>query len=239
MSYSFLFKYIIIGDTSVGKSCLLLQFTDKRFRAQHDLTIGVDFGARMIKIDDSRQPGVVEQRNVKLQIYDTAGQEQFKSITSQFYRGAAGALLVYDITRRDTFTHIETWLREVRENGNADMVIMLIGNKADLADTKRRVSTEEGERFAKDNGLIFLETSAKTALNVEEAFLQTSLRIFSNLVTGAYDITNEQSCGIRVGNEPCPLNVAGTHGAAQQPGQGTTKLGNVKGSEMLNKCCGY
>jgi Ras-related protein Rab-2A len=159
----------------------------------------------MIKIDDSRS-GVVEQRNVKLQIYDTAGQEQFKSITSQFYRGAAGALLVYDITRRDTFVHVETWLREVRENGNADMVIMLIGNKADLADQKRRVSTEEGERFAKENGLIFMETSAKTALNVEEAFLQTSLRIFSNLVSGAYDISNEGSCGIRAGNEPCPLN---------------------------------
>lgn len=216
MSYSFLFKYIIIGDTSVGKSCLLLQFTDKRFRTQHDLTIGVDFGSRMIKIDDTRS-GVAEQRNVKLQIYDTAGQEQFKSITSQFYRGAAGALLVYDITRRDTFVHIETWMREVRENGNADMVIMLIGNKADLADTKRRVTYEEGERFAKENGLIFMETSAKTAHNVEEAFLQTSLRIFSNLVSGAYDISNEQSCGIRIGQEPCPLNAGGA-GSGDQNG---------------------
>ena len=86
-------------------------------------------------------------------------------------RGAAGALLVYDITRRDTFTHIETWLQEVKEHGNPDMVIMLIGNKADLGETKRRVSTEEGERFAKTHGLIFIETSAKTAYNVEEAFL--------------------------------------------------------------------
>ena len=176
MSYSFLFKYIIIGDTNVGKSCLLMQFTDKRFRAEHDLTIGVDFGSRMIKINDDREGA--EQRNIKLQIYDTAGQEQFKSITSQFYRGATGALLVYDITRRDTFQHIENWLHEVRENGNPDMVIVLIGNKADLGETKRRVSTEEGERFAKANGLIFMETSAKTSFNVEEAFLQTSHTIF-------------------------------------------------------------
>jgi Ras-related protein Rab-2A len=213
MSYSFLFKYIIIGDTSVGKSCLLMQFTDKRFRAQHDLTIGVDFGSRMIKVPDtsSRKEVPAESgsgevmRNIKLQIYDTAGQEQFKSITSQFYRGAAGALLVYDITRRDTFAHVENWLREVKENGNPDMLIMLIGNKADLGESKRRVSTEEGERFAKENGLIFMETSAKTSYNVEEAFLETSTQIFKNLVSGNYDISNEASCGIRLGSEPCPL----------------------------------
>mmetsp|Transcript_8362 Transcript_8362/g.10203 ORF Transcript_8362/g.10203 Transcript_8362/m.10203 type:complete len:128 (+) Transcript_8362:118-501(+) len=123
MSYAYLFKYIIIGDTGVGKSCLLLQFTDKRFRQQHDLTIGVEFGARTIQI---------MQKNVKLQIWDTAGQESFKSITRSYYRGAAGALLVYDITRRDTFTHLTRWLEEVKQNGNPDMAIMLIGNKSDL-----------------------------------------------------------------------------------------------------------
>ena len=97
MSYSYLFKYIIIGDTGVGKSCLLLQFTDKRFRHDHDLTIGVEFGSRMIHLDD---------KDIKLQIWDTAGQESFRSITRSYYRGAACALLVYDITRRDTFTHL-------------------------------------------------------------------------------------------------------------------------------------
>jgi Ras-related protein Rab-2A len=122
MSYAYLFKYIIIGDTGkftlargvflttnlylgVGKSCLLLQFTDKRFRQQHDLTIGVEFGARTIQLNE---------KNIKLQIWDTAGQESFKSITRSYYRGAAGALLVYDITRRDTFTHLTRWLEEVR-----------------------------------------------------------------------------------------------------------------------------
>ena len=113
---------------------MLLQFTDKRFRQQHDLTIGVEFGARTIQI---------QQKNIKLQIWDTAGQESFKSITRSYYRGAAGALLVYDITRRDTFTHLTRWLEEVKQNGNPDMAIMLIGNKSDL-DARRQVSTNEG-----------------------------------------------------------------------------------------------
>merc|ERR1712127_853951 len=190
MSYAYLFKYIIIGDTGVGKSCLLLQFTDKRFRQQHDLTIGVEFGSRTVKINDE---------NIKLQIWDTAGQESFKSITRSYYRGAAGALLVYDITRKETFNHLTRWLEEVRQNGNPDIMVMLIGNKADL-DNRRQVSTEEGERFAKENGLIFLETSAKTAFNVEQAFLQTSQMIYDNIDRGVYDLSNDKS-GIRVGNE--------------------------------------
>ena len=142
----------------MGKSCLLLQFTDKRFQPVHDLTIGVEFGARMISID---------QKNIKLQIWDTAGQESFRSITRSYYRGAAGALLVYDITRRETFNHLTRWLEEARQNANSNMVIMLIGNKSDL-DHRRAVSTEEGDRFAKENNLVFLETSAKSAHNVEE-----------------------------------------------------------------------
>ena len=158
MSYAYLFKYIIIGDTGVGKSCLLLQFTDKRFQPVHDLTIGVEFGARMISIDN---------KHIKLQIWDTAGQESFRSITRSYYRGAAGALLVYDITRRETFNHLTRWLEEARQNANANMVIMLIGNKSDL-EHRRAVATEEGVKFARDNNLVFLETSAKSADNVEE-----------------------------------------------------------------------
>uniref|UniRef100_A0A8C0E4C6 Ras-related protein Rab-2A n=1 Tax=Balaenoptera musculus TaxID=9771 RepID=A0A8C0E4C6_BALMU len=123
MAYAYLFKYIIIGDTGVGKSCLLLQFTDKRFQPVHDLTIGVEFGARMITIDG---------KQIKLQIWDTAGQESFRSITRSYYRGAAGALLVYDITRRDTFNHLTTWLEDARQHSNSNMVIMLIGNKRHL-----------------------------------------------------------------------------------------------------------
>jgi Ras-related protein Rab-2A len=189
MSYAYLFKFIIIGDTGVGKSCLLLQFTDKRFQAMHDLTIGVEFGARMISIDN---------RQIKLQIWDTAGQESFRSITRSYYRGAAGALLVYDITRRETFQHLTRWLEEARQNANNSMVIMLIGNKRDL-EHRRQVSKEEGEKFARDHGLIFLETSAQSAYNVEDAFHGTAQKIYENIQSGVYDVNNEAH-GIKPGN---------------------------------------
>jgi Ras-related protein Rab-2A len=190
MSYAYLFKYIIIGDTGVGKSCLLLQFTDKRFRHDHDLTIGVEFGARLMTI---------ENKPIKLQIWDTAGQESFRSITRSYYRGATGALLVYDISRRDSFNHVSRWLSEAREYGNKDMVIMLIGNKCDL--DRRVVSYEEGADFARKNGLVFQETSAKTAQNVEEAFVSTAQKISENIQTGAYNLDNEAH-GIKIGNPP-------------------------------------
>eukprot|EP00271_Cylindrocystis_brebissonii_P010397 TRINITY_DN26577_c0_g1_i1.p1 TRINITY_DN26577_c0_g1~~TRINITY_DN26577_c0_g1_i1.p1 ORF type:complete len:217 (-),score=37.14 TRINITY_DN26577_c0_g1_i1:1258-1908(-) len=188
MSYAYLFKYIIIGDTGVGKSCLLLQFTDKRFQPVHDLTIGVEFGARMITIDG---------KPIKLQIWDTAGQESFRSITRSYYRGAAGALLVYDITRRETFNHLTSWLEDARQHANSNMTIMLIGNKSDLAH-RRAVSTQEGEQFAKENGLVFMETSAKTAHNVEDAFISTAAKIYQKIESGVFDVSNE-TYGIKVG----------------------------------------
>jgi Ras-related protein Rab-2A len=190
MSYAYLFKYIIIGDTGVGKSCLLLQFTDKRFRTDHDLTIGVEFGARLITLD---------HKQIKLQIWDTAGQESFRSITRSYYRGASGALLVYDISRRDTFNHLTRWLEEARQNANPNMAIMLIGNKCDLE--RREVSFEEGDKFAREHGLIFRETSAKTAQNVEEAFVQTAQKIYENIQNNVYDLSSESS-GIKVGMPP-------------------------------------
>jgi len=154
----------------------------------HDLTIGVEFGARMISIAD---------KQIKLQIWDTAGQESFRSITRSYYRGAAGALLVYDITRRDTFKHLGRWLEEARQHSQSNMVIMLIGNKNDL-EHRRAVSTEEGKAFADKHGLIFLETSAKTAYNVEQAFIGTAEEIHGNIVSGKIDVSNE-SYGIKVG----------------------------------------
>ncbi|CAG2119740.1 unnamed protein product, partial [Medioppia subpectinata] len=167
--------------TGVVKSCLLLQFTNKRFQPVHDLTIGVEFGARMITIDG---------KQIKLQIWDTAGQEAFRSITRSYYRGAAGALLVYDITRRDTFNHLTTWLEDARQHSNSNMVIMLIGNKSDL-ESRREVKKEEGEAFAREHGLIFMETSAKTAANVEEAFINTAKEIYEKIQEGVFDINNE------------------------------------------------
>ena len=175
--HQFVFKYIIIGDSGVGKSCLLLQFTDKRFEPLHDLTIGVEFGARMVPIDG---------KNVKLQIWDTAGQESFRSITRSYYRGACGALLVYDVTRRETFAHLQSWLEDARNNSNTSITIMLIGNKCDL-ESKRQVSKDEGETFAREHDLVFLETSAKTAQNVDEAFLRTANMIYGKVKDGTID----------------------------------------------------
>ncbi|XP_024598452.1 ras-related protein Rab-2A isoform X1 [Neophocaena asiaeorientalis asiaeorientalis] len=216
----------------VGKSCLLLQFTDKRFQPVHDLTIGVEFGARMITIDG---------KQIKLQIWDTAGQESFRSITRSYYRGAAGALLVYDITRRDTFNHLTTWLEDARQHSNSNMVIMLIGNKSDL-ESRREVKKEEGEAFAREHGLIFMETSAKTASNVEEdtttegnevkvtqdlsvlsytctAFINTAKEIYEKIQEGVFDINNEAN-GIKIGPQHAATNAthAGSQGGQQAGG---------------------
>ncbi|XP_002868082.2 ras-related protein RABB1a isoform X2 [Arabidopsis lyrata subsp. lyrata] len=181
MSYAYRFKYILIGDTGVGKSCLLLKFTDKRFQAVHDLTIGVEFGSKKITIDNIP---------IKLQIWDTAGQESFRSVTRSYYRGRAGTLLVYDITRRETFNHLASWLEEARRHASENMTTMLIGNKCDLEE-KRAVSTEEGEQFAREHGLIFMEASAKTAHNVEEAFIETAATIYKRIQDGVVDEANE------------------------------------------------
>nr|CAB3503500.1 unnamed protein product [Digitaria exilis] len=158
VSWVQLFKCITIGDAGVGKSCMLLQFTDQRFRSELDPTIGCDFGVRIIDIDG---------KSTRLQIWDTAGQELFRSINKSYYRGAAIAILVYDITRRETFDHVEMWLKDAVEVTPANLTTVLIGNKCDLSD-RRTVSYEEGESFAKKHGLIFMESSAKTAHNVEE-----------------------------------------------------------------------
>jgi len=208
MSYAYLFKYIIIGDTGVGKSCLLLQFTDKRFQPVHDLTIGVEFGARMVNIAD---------KFIK---------ESFRSITRSYYRGAAGALLVYDITRRDTFKHLSRWLEEALQHSQSNMVIMLIGNKNDL-EHRRAVSTEEGKAFADKHGLIFMETSAKTAYNVEQAFINTAVEIHRNIESGVIDVTNE-SYGIKVGMS------GGSGGAGGQVTLGSSGSGRA---QQGGGCC--
>jgi Ras-related protein Rab-2A len=177
------------GACAAGVAALI--FPLQRFQPVHDLTIGVEFGARMV---------TVATQNVKLQIWDTAGQESFRSITRSYYRGAAGALLVYDITRRETFHHLSAWLEDAREHANPNMTVMLIGNKSDLA-SRRAVSVEEGQQFAAQHGLIFLETSAKTAEHVEEAFLSTAEHIYQKIAKGEFDVTNE-SYGIKIGRAP-------------------------------------
>jgi Ras-related protein Rab-2A len=170
--YSYLFKFIIIGDEAVGKTCLLLQFTDKRYRTTHQVTVGVEFGSRIVDI---------QGKLIKLQCWDTAGQDRFRSIIRSYYRGAAGALLVYDITRRESFDHVSQWLQEARANADPELVITLVGNKCDKV-AERQVSYDEGHAFAHKYGLYFLETSAVTGHMVDEAFTVTAKLVYQKNV---------------------------------------------------------
>jgi small GTP-binding protein len=178
-AYDHMFRYIIVGDMAVGKSCILLQFTDHKFRHQHELTIGVEFGGKNIQVKD---------KTIKIQIWDTAGQEAFQAITRTYYKGAIGALLVYDITRKETFDHIIKWYNEVILNGSKDICCILIGNKKDLED-QRQVKYEDGKRLAEEHNLLFLETSAKTAENVQECFTVSAERILDQIAKSGVDPT--------------------------------------------------
>lgn len=185
-SYSYIFKYIIIGDMGVGKSCLLHQFTEQKFMSDNPHTIGVEFGTRIIEVQGEK---------IKLQIWDTAGQERFRAVTRSYYRGAAGALMVYDITRRSSYNHLSSWLTDTRSLTNPNTVIFLIGNKCDL-EKQRDIRYDEAEKFAKENDLIFVETSAMTGENVEQAFLETAKKIYNNIQEGKLD-GNMAECGVQ------------------------------------------
>ncbi|XP_020104017.1 ras-related protein Rab11D-like [Ananas comosus] len=167
----YVFKVVLIGDSAVGKSQILARFARNEFSLDSKATIGVEFQTRTLQI---------QQKRIKAQIWDTAGQERYRAVTSAYYRGAVGALLVYDITKRQSFDHIPRWLDELRSHADKNIVIMLVGNKSDLED-QRAVATEDAREFAQKEGLFFLETSALEATNVETAF-QTVLTEIFNIV---------------------------------------------------------
>lgn len=158
--YDYLFKIVLIGDSGVGKSNILSRFTRNEFCLESKSTIGVEFATRTLQI---------EGKTIKAQIWDTAGQERYRAITSAYYRGAVGALLVYDITKRQTFENVLRWLRELRDHADSNIVIMMAGNKSDL-NHLRSVAPEDAQMLAEKEGLSFLETSALEALNIENAF---------------------------------------------------------------------
>ncbi|KAF7408097.1 hypothetical protein HZH66_002634 [Vespula vulgaris] len=158
----FFFKVMLLGDSGVGKTCLLTRFRDGRFLfGNYITTVGIDFRNKIVTVDETR---------VKLQIWDTAGQERFRSVTHAYYRDAHALLLLYDVTNKTSFDNIRAWLSEIREHANEDVVIMLLGNKSDCGQ-ERVVKKEDGERLAQEYKVPFMETSAKTGLNVELAFL--------------------------------------------------------------------
>ncbi len=170
MEYDYLFKLLIIGDSGVGKSSLLLQYIDSVYTDNYISTIGVDF-----KIKTMEHNGKV----IKLQIWDTAGQERFRTIISSYYRGARGVILTYDVTDSNSFTNLEYWINEIKVHTSDNVCRLIIGNKCDIANS-RTVSKEEGELFATNNNIDYIETSAKTAENVDSAFKKLICELLKN-----------------------------------------------------------
>ena len=159
-NYDLILKLVLIGDSGVGKTNILSRYNNNEFSLATQPTVGVEFGNKVIK---------KENKSIKLQLWDTAGQERYKAITNAFYKGSKGAFVVYDITRKSSFLNIDKWIGELKTNGSEDILIILVGNKTDLED-KREVSTDEGEKKAKQYGIAFCETSALQGKNIEYAF---------------------------------------------------------------------
>jgi len=200
--YDYLFKVVLIGDSGVGKSNLLSRFTKDEFNLESKSTIGVEFATKTIQTSG---------KVIKAQIWDTAGQERYRAITSAYYRGAVGALLVYDISKRVTFENLERWLKELRDHADADIVIMLVGNKGDLRHL-RAVAQDEALAFAEKHGLACIETSALESTNVETAFMR--------LLSEIYTLKSS-----RLITEEPPRPAAGNTGTLQveNPGQNTAQ----------------
>ncbi|KAL1311070.1 hypothetical protein AAFC00_001279 [Neodothiora populina] len=199
---------VLIGDSGVGKSNLLSRFTRNEFNLDSKSTIGVEFATRSIQVD---------AKTIKAQIWDTAGQERYRAITSAYYRGAVGALLVYDISKHQTYENVTRWLKELRDHADSNIVIMLVGNKSDLRHL-RAVPTEEAKQFASENNLSFIETSALDASNVELAF--------QNILTEIYRIVSSKAQLTEGGKDDGPgagstINLPATTppGGAQKSGQ--------------------
>jgi len=172
--YDYLFKLLLIGDSGVGKSCLLLRFADNTYTDSYISTIGVDFKIRTLEIDG---------KTVKLQIWDTAGQERFRTITSSYYRGAHGIIVVYDVTDKVSFNNVKQWLGEIDRYACQSVNKLLVGNKADLVE-KKVVDVNEAKEFADSLRIPFLETSAKSAQNVDEAFMTMTRQIKERVSRG-------------------------------------------------------
>ena len=188
-NYNYLFKYIIIGDPSVGKSNILMKFAHNKFTDEYQATIGVEFGAKNIAFNS---------QIYRIQIWDTAGQENFRSITRAYYKNSVCALVVYDITSRESFEHVQNWIQDIKDQSPKTVLIVLVGNKVDLEEN-RVVSYDEGSEFAVKNGLIFEETSAKSGQGIEEVFQKSAKEIAKKMEENYYDL-NSEICGIKKGS---------------------------------------
>lgn len=187
-SYNYQMKFIIIGNSGVGKSTLLFQFIEGKFKGGIEPTIGIEFGMKILDVSG---------KTIRLQIWDSAGQENYRSITRAYYRNTICAVLVYDVTNKKSFEDLKIWLEEAKTFGNENMYFVLLGNKADL-DSQRAVSKEDGESFARDNGMVFFEVSAATNSNVSAGFVVILERILEDIKKNLIDPYNESN-GIKMG----------------------------------------
>jgi Ras-related protein Rab-2A len=258
--WDYIAKIVSLGDSGCGKSSLTIRLCEGRFSPHHDVTIGVEFGSRIVPVgppaslhlninnpisaaansgsqNGSGKGGSPKQKYMKLSLWDTAGQETYKSITRSYFRGASGALLVFDITRRSTFLSATSWLNDLRQIAEEGIVVVLVGNKSDLApastvsspgggkdDDKnlRQVTKEEAEAWCRQNNVMqYVETSAKSGEGVERAFLEVAERIYQNIEAGKYDL-NDRRSGVKsaqAGNTAKTVNLGLNDVAAAKKGQ--------------------
>ena len=188
VNFNYLLKFVVIGDSGVGKSNIMLRYIYNSFNDEFKTTVGVEFGAKNVEMD---------KKIFRIQIWDTAGQENFRSIARAYYKNSVCACVVYDVTSRSSFENIQMWIDDCTKQTEKSILLVLIGNKSDLND-KREVSIEEGEAFAKSHNMIFLETSAKTGDNINKIFEKSVKQISKNISENVYDLGNDK-CGIRIG----------------------------------------
>jgi len=208
--YDFLIKLLLIGDSGVGKSCLLLRFCDDAWTPSFITTIGIDFKIRTIELDGKK---------IKLQIWDTAGQERFRTITTAYYRGAMGILLVFDLTDERSFNNVRTWHSNVEQHATEGVNKILIGNKCDWEESKKVVSQQQALELAEELGVPYMETSAKSSINVDEAFFTLAREIKKRLIDTA-----------------APAAGAAASGGAAGSGSGSINV-NQQGSQEKSGCC--
>ena len=162
MSDDCVYKVLLLGDSTVGKTCFLLRYCDKTFQEAHLSTIGLDYRLKSMTLQSGK--------NIKLQIWDTAGQDRFRAITKNYYKGANGIILIYDVTNRQSYENVKNWITQIREEANPNVVIYLAGNKVDVSEEQKVVKTEDGKKIADEFNLPFYETSAKNGVNINKIF---------------------------------------------------------------------
>ncbi|CAF3173308.1 unnamed protein product [Rotaria socialis] len=197
--YDYLFKLLLIGDSGVGKSCLLLRFADDTYTESYISTIGVDFKIRTIDLDG---------KTIKLQIWDTAGQERFRTITSSYYRGAHGIIVVYDVTDQESFNNVKQWLQEIDRYASENVNKLLVGNKCDLT-AKKAVEYTKAKEYADSLNIPFLETSAKNSTNVEQAFMTMATEIKSRMASVQSGPSGKPSTNVNINTERKPVQQSG------------------------------